>query len=67
MQEITINKIELYDLVKRAVREVLEEELFQLRLDGLPFVSDKEMRQIEKKYGKPQAQKNLDRTENLEI
>ena len=67
MQEITINKTELYDLVKRAVREVLEEELFRLRLEGLPFVSDEEMRQIEIEYGKPQVHKNPSRTESLEI
>lgn len=67
MEEITIEKKELYDFVKRAVREVLEEELFQLRLEGLPFVSDEEMRGIEKEYGKPQVQKNLGHTENLRI
>jgi len=67
MQEITIKKTELYDLVKRAVREVFEEELFQLRLDGLPFVSDEEMRQIEKQYGRPQVMKNSGRTESIEI
>ena len=67
MQEITIDKKELYDLVKRAVREVIEEELSQLRLEGLPFVSDEEMRQIEKEYGKPEIKKKMGRTESIEI
>lgn len=67
MQEITIKKTELYDLIKRAVREVLEEELFRARLEGLPFVSDEEMREIEKEYGKPKRHKNPARTESLEI
>ncbi len=68
MQEITINKIELYDLIKRAVREVLEEELFRVRrLEGLPFVSEEEMRQIQEAYGKPQHQKSVSSTESLEI
>jgi hypothetical protein len=66
MQEITIKKTELYDLIKRAVREVLAEELFRARLEGLPFVSDDEMRQIEEEYGRPQPRKNA-RTESLEI
>ena len=65
MQEITIDKKELYDLVKSAVREVFEEELFQIRLEGLPFVSDDEMRQIEKEYGKPEVKSNIARTENI--
>lgn len=67
MQEITIKKTELYDLIKRAVREVLEEELLRARLEGLPFVSDEEMREIKEEYGKPKGQKDRARTESLEI
>jgi len=67
MQEITVKKTELYDLIKRAVREVLEEELFRARLEGLPFVSDEEMTQIEEEYGKPQPSKKVGRTESVEI
>lgn len=67
MQEITINKIELYDLIKRAVREVLEEELFRVRIEGLPFVSEEEMRQIQEAYGKPRHQKSVSSTESIEI
>jgi hypothetical protein len=67
MQEITTNKTELYNLIKRAVREVLEEEIFRHRLEGLPLVSEEEMREIEEAYGKPKPRKNVVRTESLEI
>jgi len=55
-----INKEEtaLYKLIKRAVRDGLQEELFRLRLEALPFVSGTEMQEIEKiPYGKLRARK----------
>ena len=50
MQQITVDKTELYNLIELAVRDVLEEELFRVRLEALPFVSDEEMKQIEESY-----------------
>jgi len=41
--------------------------VFRLRLEGLSFVSEKEMQEIEKSYGKPRARKNIGRTESVEI
>jgi hypothetical protein len=67
MQKIKIDEKELYDLVKRAVRDVLHEEMLRLRLENLPFVSDEEMRDIEGAYGKPRTRKNRGRSESLEI
>ncbi len=67
MQQITVDKIELYNLIKLAVRDVLEEELFRVRLEALPFVSDEEMRQIEESYNTPQVGKDVARTESIEI
>jgi hypothetical protein len=67
MQTINIDQDELYNLIKRAVRDVLQEEIFRHRLEALPFVSDDEMKEIEETYGKPRARKNAGRTESLEI
>ncbi len=67
MQQITVNKTELYNLIKLAVRDVFEEELFRIRLEALPFVSDEEMKQIEESYDTPQLRKDVARTESLEI
>jgi hypothetical protein len=67
MQKINIDETALYKLIKRAVRDGLQEEVFRLRLEGLPFVSEKEMQEIEKSYGKPRARKNIVRTESVEI
>lgn len=53
MQKINMDEKELYDLIKRAVRDVLQEEMFRHRLENLPSVSDEEMRDIEGAYGKP--------------
>ena len=67
MQTINIDQDELYNLIKRAVRDVLQEEMFRHRLEVLPFVSDEEMKEIEETYRKPRTRKNTGRTENLEI
>jgi hypothetical protein len=67
MQKINIDETELYNLIKRAVRDVLEEEMFRHTIGSLPFVSDEEMRGIEAAYGKPPTHKNGERAESLEI
>ena len=67
MQQITVDKTELYNLIKLAVRDVLEEKLFRVWLEALPFVSDEEMRQIEASYNTPQVGKDVGRTESLQI
>jgi hypothetical protein len=67
MQKINIDETALYKLIKRAVKDGLQEEVFRLRLEGLPFVSDKEMQDIEKSYGKPRIRKSIGRSESVEI
>lgn len=67
MQKINIDEVALYKLIKRAVRDGLQEEVFRLRLESLPFVSDREMRDIEKSYGKPRTRKSIGRTESVEL
>jgi len=67
MQKINVEEKELYNLIKRAVRDVLQEEMFRHRLESLPFVSDEEMLDIQKSYGKPRSRKNTTRTESFEI
>jgi hypothetical protein len=68
MQKMGIDQKELYDLIKRAVRDVLQEEMFRHRLENLPFVSDAEMREIEETHGtKPGTRKNIGRIESIEV
>lgn len=65
--EITIDKDELYSLIKKAVREVLHEETFELFLKSIPMVSKEEMEDIKKLYGKPSADKEVAYSETVEI
>jgi len=67
MQTIKIDQTELYNLIKRAVRDVLEEEILRQRINSLPFVSDEEMRDIEAAYGKPPSHKDSKRAESLDV
>lgn len=49
----TVNARKLKTLIKESVKEVLETELMKLRALALPEVSEKEQKDIEKRYGKP--------------
>jgi hypothetical protein len=65
--EITIDENELYSLIKKAVREVLQEETLELFLKSIPMVSKEEMEDIEKLYGKPSPDKEVAYSETVEI
>ena len=43
----------LKDLIREAVRDVLEEEVMKVKLLLTPYVSDEEQREIEESYGQP--------------
>jgi len=65
--EISITKEELYELIKKAVREVLREESLEIVLKSIPVVSDEEMQDIEKLYGQPSSDKEIAYSEIIEI
>ena len=53
MTTITIPKKELKAIIKESVREILEQESMRLQALLLPSVSQKEQKDIEKRYKKP--------------
>lgn len=53
MATITIHKKELKIAVRESVREVFNQELMKFRALLLPSVSQKEQKDIERRYGKP--------------
>jgi hypothetical protein len=63
MPPIVISKKELRTAVKEGVREVLGQELMKLYAILIPFVSEKEQRDIERFYRKPSH--NVAKSENL--
>jgi hypothetical protein len=65
--EISITKEELYELIKKAVRDVLREESLEIVLKSIPVVSDEEMEDIEKLYGNPSSDKEIAYTEIIKI
>jgi hypothetical protein len=64
---ISIDKEELYGLIKKAVREVLQEESLNFFLRSIPTISKEEMEDIEKLYGKPSLDKEVAYSEKIEI
>jgi len=66
-KQLTVDKDELYDLIKEAVREVLHEEAFEMFLKNVPPVSEEEMRDIQTQHGKPSLKKDIGYTETIKI
>jgi len=48
-----VSSDKLKEIVKESVKEALEEEFMKIRLMFFPEVSDKEMKDIATRYGKP--------------
>jgi hypothetical protein len=67
MEQVTVDKKELYSLIKEAVREVLQEEAFRFFVESLPTVSEEEMEDIERRYGKPSSIRDIASSETLEV
>ncbi|MBU4000303.1 hypothetical protein KKG29_03980 [Patescibacteria group bacterium] len=65
MTTITIPKKELKTIVKESIREVFKQELMKFRALLLPEVSQKEQKDIERRYGKPCRQ--AIKSEQIEI
>jgi translation elongation factor EF-Ts len=49
----TYDEEKLKDIIKEAVRDVLEDELMKMRLLLSPYVSDEEQKEIEESHGEP--------------
>lgn len=64
---LTVNRDELYGLIKEAVREVIHEESFELFLKNIPPVSAEEMKDIQKRHGKPALKKEIGYSETVII
>jgi hypothetical protein len=65
--EVTLDKKELLTLIKEAVREVFQEEVINIFLKSIPSVSQEEMQDIKKLYGKPSTGKEIAYSESIEI
>ncbi len=50
------NENRLRDIIREAVRDVLEEEMMKVKLLLTPYVSDEEQREIEESYREPSKQ-----------
>ena len=65
--QITVDKNELYALIKEAVREVLKEEAVDFFLKSIPVISKEEMEDIEQQYGEPLSKKEAAYSETVEL
>jgi hypothetical protein len=65
--EVIIDKNELYGLIKKAVREALEEETLEFFLKNISSISKEEMEDIENLYGEPSTGKEAAYSETIEV
>ena len=67
MQTIDIKKDELFSLIKKAVREVIQEEMSRTWLEGRPMVTDEEQEDINRHYGKPERPQKIESRETVDL
>jgi len=67
MQTINIDKDELFSLIKKAVREAMQEEIGRTWLDCLPTVTDEEQEDINRRYGPPDRTGKVETLETVDI
>jgi hypothetical protein len=48
-----VDETKLRDIIREAVRDVLEEEMMKLRLLFIPYISNEEQKEIEESYREP--------------
>lgn len=65
--EIDLRSNEFYELLKRAIREVIREERIETILNNLDDVSKEEMEDIESLYGKPSTNKEIGYSEEINL
>ena len=58
--EANLSEERIYEIVKRAIEEVMDEKLLEIRLSLIPEVDENEMLAIEKEIGKPEDYKKGD-------
>ena len=51
--QLPVTKKEIEDIIEKTIKRTMKEEFFKLRLELTSEVSDKEMKEIERKYIKP--------------
>ena len=51
--QLPVTKKEIENIIEKTIKRTMKEEFFKLRLELTSEVSDKEMKEIERKYIKP--------------
>jgi hypothetical protein len=67
MQTIDMDKDVLFTLIKKAVREVVQEEMGRAWLEGLSTVTDDEQEDVERRYGKPDRHQRIESRETVDL
>jgi len=63
----TLDKDELFKLIKKAVREVVRKEMGRVWLEGLATVTDEEQEDINRRHGKPDRPRKTESRETVAL
>lgn len=67
MQTTDMDKDEFFRLIKKAVREVIQEEMGKSWLEGLPTVTDDEQKDINYHHGEPDRPHEIESRETVDL
>ncbi|MDR4498960.1 MAG: hypothetical protein MRK02_13740 [Candidatus Scalindua sp.] len=62
--EVTLDEKKLYQLVKKAVSEVMDEKLKNLKLEMISYAEEKEMEEMKEIFETPEKYKNQEYVEH---
>ena len=67
MHTIDLDRDELFKLIKKAVREVVQEEMSRAWLESLATVTDEEQEDISRRHGKPDRPHEIGARETVDL
>jgi 20S proteasome alpha/beta subunit len=67
MHTIDLDRDELFKLIKKAVREVVQEEMSRVWLENLAAVTDEEQEDISRRHGRPERPREIESRETVDL
>lgn len=65
--QINVSKRALYSMIKKAVKDVIQEERIEYILKAIPAVSDKEMHEIRQQLGEKPPKRKAARRKTINV
>jgi hypothetical protein len=67
MHTIDLDRDELFKLIKKGDREVVQEEMSRVWLENLAAVTDEEQEDISRRHGRPEQPREIESRETVDL